>query len=52
METARKKLWSMFRPISQEGLDRGMAELCRFEREHPGEPIRNNEAITLVVARK
>lgn len=52
IEVARKKLWSMFRPITQGGLERGIEELRRFEREHPGEPIRNDETITLVVARK
>jgi len=52
IEIARKKLWSMFRPISEEGLERGVEELKRFEREHPGEPIRNDETITLVVAKK
>jgi ubiquinone/menaquinone biosynthesis C-methylase UbiE len=52
IEIAQKKLWSMFRPITLEGLERGVEELRRYEREHPGEPIRNDEAITLVVARK
>jgi len=52
IEIARKKLWSMFRPISEEGLERGVEELKRFERDHPGEPIRNDEIITLVVAKK
>ena len=52
IEVAQRKLWSMFRPITQEGLERGGEELRRFEREHPGETIRNDEAITLVVARK
>ena len=52
IEVARKKLWSMFRPITLEGLERGVEELRCYEREHPGEPIRNDEAITLVVARK
>jgi len=52
IEVARNKLWSMFRPITLEGLERGVEELRRYEREHPGEPIRNDEAITLVVARK
>ncbi len=42
----------MFRPISREGLERGVEELRRFERENPGERIRNDETITLVVARK
>jgi len=52
IEVAEKKLWSMFRPISLAGLERGVAELRRHEEEHPGEPIRNDETITLVVARK
>jgi ubiquinone/menaquinone biosynthesis C-methylase UbiE len=52
IEAAEKKLWSMFRPISREGLERGVAELRRHEEEHPGEPVRNDETIALVVARK
>jgi ubiquinone/menaquinone biosynthesis C-methylase UbiE len=52
IEVAQKKLWSMFRPISTEGLERGVEELRRFERENPGQKIRNDETITLVVARK
>ena len=52
IEVAQKKLWSMFRPISREGLERGVEELRRFERENPSEMIRNDETITLVVARK
>jgi hypothetical protein len=42
----------MFRPITDKGLKRGVEELRRHEREHPGQPIRNDETITLVVAKK
>ena len=52
MEIAEKRLWSMFRNITREGLERGIAELRQYEREHPGQPVRNDETITLVVARK
>ncbi len=52
VEVAEKRLWSMFRPISREGLERGVGELRRHEAARPGEPIRNDELITLVVARK
>jgi ubiquinone/menaquinone biosynthesis C-methylase UbiE len=52
IEVAQKKLWSMFRPISPEGLERGIEKLRRFERLNPGQKIRNDETITLVVARK
>jgi ubiquinone/menaquinone biosynthesis C-methylase UbiE len=52
IEVAQKKLWSMFRPISQEGLEKGVNELRRHEATHPEKPIRNDESITLVVARK
>jgi len=52
IEVAEKKLWSMFRPITDEGLKRGVEELNRHEKEHPGQPIRNDETITLVVAKK
>lgn len=52
IEIAEKRLWSMFCPITREGLKRGVAELRRYEGEHPGQPVRNDETITLVVARK
>ena len=51
IETAEKKLWSMFRPITQEGLEKGVADLRRHEREH-GALVRNDELITLVVGRR
>jgi ubiquinone/menaquinone biosynthesis C-methylase UbiE len=52
IEIARKRLWSMFRPISEGGLEAGVEKLRQFERDHPGQPVRNDETITLVVARK
>jgi len=52
IEVAQKKLWSMFRPITQKGLELGVEKLRQFERDSPGEKIRNDETITLVVARK
>ncbi len=52
IEIARKKLWSMFRPISEEGLEKGVEKLRQFERDNPDQPVRNDETITLVVARK
>ncbi len=52
IEVAEKRLWSMFRPISEEGLRRGVEGLRRYEEENRGAPVRNDEAITLVVARK
>ena len=52
IEIARKKLWSMFRPISEEGLERGVEKLRQFERDNPSQPVRNDETISLVVARK
>jgi len=52
IEVAQKKLWSMFRPISEEGLQRGVEMLRQHEREHPGQPVRNDEMITLIVSRK
>jgi ubiquinone/menaquinone biosynthesis C-methylase UbiE len=52
IEIARKKLWSMFRPISEEGLEKGVEKLRQFERDNPGQPVRNDETITLVVVRK
>ena len=52
IEIAEGKLWSMFRPISKEGLEKGVAELKRWKKEHSAEPIRNDETITLFVGRK
>lgn len=52
IEIAEKRLWSMFRNITREGLSQGIEKLRRYEKEHAGQPIRNDETITLVVARK
>ena len=52
IEIAEKRLWSMFRNITHEGLQRGIAELRRYEKDHSGQPVRNDETVTLVVARK
>jgi len=52
IEIAEKKLWSMFRPITQVGLERGIADLKRWKVEHQDAPIRNDEMITLFVSRK
>ena len=52
IEIAEKKLWSMFRPITIEGLEKGIEKLRRYEKAHPGQPVRNDETITLVVAKK
>lgn len=48
IEIAEKKLWSMFRPITQEGLERGINDLRRYYKESGGMAIRNDELITLV----
>ncbi len=42
----------MFRPITQAGLEKGVAELKKWKKEHGDEPIRNDEMITLFVGRK
>jgi ubiquinone/menaquinone biosynthesis C-methylase UbiE len=52
IEIAEKKLWSMFRQITQTGLEKGVAELRQWKREHGDESIRNDEMITLFVGRK
>ena len=52
IEIATKKLWSMFRPITEEGLRRGVEDLRRYYDESGGAPVRNDEMITLVVPRK
>jgi len=52
MEIAEKKLWSMFRTVTPEGLAQGITKLRDYEKEHEGRPVRNDETITLVVAKK
>ena len=52
IEIATKKLWSMFRPITDEGLANGVADLKRYHKDSNGAPVRNDEMITLVVLRK
>lgn len=48
IEAAEKKLWSMFKYVSQENLKKGIERLKNLT----GQPIRNDELITLVIARK
>ena len=52
IEIATKKLWSMFRPITEEGLSKGIAELRQYYEDTGGSSVRNDEMITLVVPRK
>ena len=52
IEIATKKLWSMFRPITEKGLKKGVEDLRRYYDESGGVPVRNDEMITLVVPRK
>jgi ubiquinone/menaquinone biosynthesis C-methylase UbiE len=52
IQIATKKLWSMFRPITKTGLERGIADLEKWKLEHGDAPIRNDEMITLFVGRK
>jgi ubiquinone/menaquinone biosynthesis C-methylase UbiE len=52
IEIAQKKLWSMFRPITEKGLKQGVDKLIKYSKENPGIPIRNDESITLVVSQK
>ncbi len=49
IEIATKKLWSMFRSISDEGLAKGVDSLKQYHHESGGAMIRNDELITLVV---
>jgi len=52
IEIAEKKLWSMFRPITQEDLENGIFWLNQWKHENSNAPIRNDELITLFIARK
>ena len=51
VEIAEKKLWSMFRPITEKGLKKGVAELWAYKEKY-NTSVRNDELITLVVASK
>lgn len=52
IEIAQKKLWSMFRSISEKGLEKGILELKKRKTQTKDTPIRNDELITLFVAIK
>jgi len=52
IEVAEKKLWSMFRPITQKGMESGVKALRKYHQETNGKPLRNDELITLVVSNK
>ena len=52
VEIAEKKLWSMFRPITEAGLRKGVKELLAYKKRTGDAPVRNDELITLVVAQK
>jgi hypothetical protein len=42
----------MFRPITEEGLRKGVEDLQKYYAESGGASVRNDEMITLVVPRK
>ena len=48
VEAAEKKLWSMFRYVTEENLKKGIERL----RNLAGQPLRNDELITLVIGWK
>ena len=52
IEIAEKRLWSMFRSITQEGLEEGIKDLHRYYHESGGMDVRNDELITLVISQK
>lgn len=52
IEIAEKKLWSMFRPITEDGLKKGVVELKKWKKEQNDAPVRNDEMISLFIARK
>jgi ubiquinone/menaquinone biosynthesis C-methylase UbiE len=52
IDIAKNKLWSMFREISEDGLENGVAKLRRYKEESGNLHIRNDELIILVVNRK
>lgn len=52
IEIATNKLWSMFRPITEAGLAKGVADLEQYYEDTGGAPVRNDEMITLVVSKK
>jgi ubiquinone/menaquinone biosynthesis C-methylase UbiE len=52
VDIAKNKLWSMFRPITDEGLERGVEKLWKYYHDTGGSEIRNDELITLIVSYK
>lgn len=52
MEVAEKRLWSMFKSISEKGLKAGLEKLQSYMNKHPGTPIGTEELDTLVIAQK
>jgi len=52
VDIANKKLWSMFRPISDKGLEKGVEKPWKYYHDTGGPEIRNDELITLVVSYK
>jgi ubiquinone/menaquinone biosynthesis C-methylase UbiE len=52
VKIAEEKLWSMFRPISDMGLKKGISMLWKYHKENDGTPIKNDELITLVISKK
>ena len=50
IEVAKKKLWSMFWHLTDEQIREGIAKLLEYRNAHPGEALRNDDLITLVVA--
>jgi hypothetical protein len=52
VDIAKNKLWSMFRPITDEGLKRGVEKLWKYYHDTGGSEIRNDELITLIVSYK
>ena len=48
IEIATKKLWSMFRPITEEGLAKGVAELKQYYEDSNGAPVRARHDLPVV----
>ena len=52
VEVIENKLWSLFRPITQKGLETGVKAQWKYHQENDRKPLRNDELITQVVNNK
>jgi len=52
IEAAQKRLWSLFKTLSDDRLKAGVKKLRSYMNEHPNTPLESDELVTLVIAWK